>query len=155
MECSYCMRYGAFCSCTHVVQSTSVLIWFCSSMFLFARLVLLLSPTDLQTWQIVVRIRVQIWPELPAPSLWPSSMPPLLSPKVKRVARHLSDRQRQAGEGQDWAAIVFVETKVRLTPGAGALESAGGPLCACGMPKKRSVYASCTVGAKWIHQHYL
>jgi hypothetical protein len=126
------MHYAAFCSCTHVVQSTGVLIWFCSSMFLFARLVLFLNSIDLQTWPVLDH--VQIWPEFPAPSLWPSSMPPLLSPKVKRVAQHLSDRQRKAGQGQDWAAIVFVETKVRPTPGTGALESADGLLGLCGSP---------------------
>lgn len=110
----------SICSCTHVVQSTGVLIWFCSSMFIFARVVLVLNLIDLQTWPILDH--VQMWPEFPAPSLWPSSMPPLLSPKVKRVAQHLSDRQREAGQGQDWAAIVFVETKVRLTPGTRYLQ---------------------------------
>lgn len=89
-------------------------------MFIFARVVLFLNLIDLQTWPILDH--VQMWPEFPAPSLWPSSMPPLLSPKVKRVAQHLSDRQREAGQGQDWAAIVFVETKVRLTPGTRYLQ---------------------------------
>jgi hypothetical protein len=66
------------------------------------------------------RCAAQIWPNLPAPALWPSSMPPLLSPKVRLVAQLLADRQQkadaqlqQAGTEDRWAAIVFVETKVK------------------------------------------
>lgn len=39
-------------------------------------------------------------------------MPPLLSPKVRSVGQLLSDKGREV----DWAAIVFVETKVRVPP---------------------------------------
>jgi hypothetical protein len=46
-------------------------------------------------------------------------MPPLLSPKVRRVAQLLAEKQQtadagfeQAGVQDRWAAIVFVETKV-------------------------------------------
>lgn len=49
-------------------------------------------------------------------------MPPLLSPKVKRVAQLLAEQQviedarlEQAGKDDRWASIVFVETKVRCT----------------------------------------
>lgn len=48
-------------------------------------------------------------------------MPPLLSSKVRRLARLLADRQQQAdaqltqaGKEDRWAAIVFVETKVSV-----------------------------------------
>lgn len=65
-------------------------------------------------------ICLQIWPALPAPAIWPSSMPPLLSPKVKRIAQLLAEQQaaedarlEQAGKEDRWASIVFVETKVR------------------------------------------
>jgi hypothetical protein len=56
----------------------------------------------------------QIWPRLPAAQPWPAHMPPLLSPKVVRVARLLDEKCAAAGRGADWSAIVFVETKVRL-----------------------------------------
>lgn len=66
----------------------------------------------------------QIWPHLPAPALWPSSMPPLLSPKIRRMAQLLAERQQatdarfeQAGVEDRWAAIVFVETKASSQPG--------------------------------------
>lgn len=47
-------------------------------------------------------------------------MPPLLSPKVVRVAQLLDQKHRQAAgsassgssSDNDWAAMVFVETKV-------------------------------------------
>jgi hypothetical protein len=52
---------------------------------------------------------MQMWPHMPAPSLWPRSLPPLLSPKLKAVLRLLADKQQQQ---EGWAGIVFVERKV-------------------------------------------